>query len=49
LFASQSDYPDYVGECEADLIDRRTFFEKNVFTFVGQVILYLFGLTSLFK
>jgi len=35
--------------CEAYLVDRRTHFEKNVFPWVGQLILYLFAFTSLFK
>ena len=37
------------GECDDFLVDRRTHFEKNVFPWVGQLILFLFAFTSLFK
>jgi hypothetical protein len=43
------DFPNYVGDCDSFLVDRRTHFEKNVFPWVGQLILFLFAFTSLFK
>mmetsp|Transcript_39544 Transcript_39544/g.88481 ORF Transcript_39544/g.88481 Transcript_39544/m.88481 type:complete len:718 (-) Transcript_39544:152-2305(-) len=46
---SNGDYDVLSGGCSAKLVDRRTHFEKNVYQLAGQVILYLFGFTSLFK
>jgi class 3 adenylate cyclase len=43
------DYGTYEGTCSSELLDRGTFFEKHVFNWVGQLILYLFAFTSLFK
>eukprot|EP00615_Pteridomonas_danica_P010230 CAMPEP_0114347454 /NCGR_PEP_ID=MMETSP0101-20121206/13901_1 /TAXON_ID=38822 ORGANISM="Pteridomonas danica, Strain PT" /NCGR_SAMPLE_ID=MMETSP0101 /ASSEMBLY_ACC=CAM_ASM_000211 /LENGTH=680 /DNA_ID=CAMNT_0001484749 /DNA_START=348 /DNA_END=2390 /DNA_ORIENTATION=- len=37
------------GTCTSELLDRGSFFEKHVFNWVGQLILYLFAFTSLFK
>jgi hypothetical protein len=37
------------AECEATLVDRRTYFEQNLFYWVGQLVLVLFTFTSLFK
>ncbi len=46
---ADQDYTEERGKCSADLVDRRTHFEKNVFAWTGQLILYLFAFTSLFK
>jgi hypothetical protein len=37
------------GECSTVLEDRHTYFELNVFMWCGQMVLILFGFTSLFK
>ncbi len=47
--STSGDYTEYLGKCEANLVDRRTHFEKNVFAWTGQLVLYLFAFTSLFK
>lgn len=40
-------HPD--AECVATLVDRRTYFEQNLFYWVGQLVLVLFTFTSLFR
>uniref|UniRef100_A0A7S2WTU2 Guanylate cyclase domain-containing protein n=2 Tax=Rhizochromulina marina TaxID=1034831 RepID=A0A7S2WTU2_9STRA len=38
-----------VGDCDFEFLDVRTQFEINVYAWIGQLILYLFAFTSLFK
>lgn len=46
---TEDDHAKSLGECEAKLVDRRTWFEVHVAEFVGQLLLTLFAYTALFK